>query len=309
MRNELISLVEKKGAADTSVVFLTGDLGFSVIESIQQTLGERYINAGVAEANMTSMAGGLAEAGFLPFLYSIAPFVTMRCFEQIRNDFCLYGRSGRIIGVGSGYAYGQMGPSHHALEDAHIIAALPNTAVVAPGCFGELHAMFAAMDDFKGVVYFRLDKDKGPNVPNVPALTQASPAWIAHPGTQINLIVAGTLLGHGLDAARLAQEHHQISVNVISVPLVHPFPQAVVAGLLNDGPVITAWDAYDGNPLETGVMRMLLDQTLDIAPRKFQAFSALRNAPKLVGSQARLLARSNLDGPSLAKSIAKILSL
>ena len=116
MRNRIIHLVEAAASRDDKVVFLTGDLGFSVVEPLMDALGERFINMGVAEANMMSVASALAAQGFKPFVYSIAPFVTLRCLEQIRNDIAYQKRAVRVIGAGAGYSYGTLGPSHHALR-------------------------------------------------------------------------------------------------------------------------------------------------------------------------------------------------
>src|SRR5579871_5522547 len=104
-------------AADPAFVFLTGDLGFQALEPLRQRMGHRFINAGIAEQNMVSVAAGLAEEGLRPWVYSIAPFLYARAYEQIRNDVCLHHLPVRLVGNGGGYGYGVMGATHHALED------------------------------------------------------------------------------------------------------------------------------------------------------------------------------------------------
>ena len=106
-------------------VFLTGDLGFRALEPLRDALGERFVNAGVAEQNMVSVAAGLASQGLSAWVYSIAPFCYARPYEQIRNDVCLHGFPVKLVGNGGGYGYGAMGATHHALEDYGVLLALP----------------------------------------------------------------------------------------------------------------------------------------------------------------------------------------
>lgn len=302
MRNRLINLIGDLAATDDRVIFMTGDLGFSVVEGLEASMGPRYINAGIAEANMTTMGGALAANGLIPYLYSIAPFVTMRCFEQVRNDICLGGRKARIIGIGTGFSYGQLGASHHALEDAHVIAALPNSMILAPGCFGELEQLFALTQDFPGLIYFRIGTARVDDLS--PQLTAERMAWVAHPGSDVNLVVAGALLGPALTAAALAEKEHGLSINVVSCPLITPFPAQTVAALLCPGPVAVAWDAYSQNPLAVGVMETLLDDANGLGQRRFLSLHPPRQLPTTVGNQNHLLAGAGLDGAGLVRSIA-----
>jgi transketolase len=125
---EMISLADEY----QNIVFLTGDLGYMALEKVRARLGERFINAGVAEQNMVSVAAGLAREGFVPWLYSIAPFAVLRPYEQIRNDVCLHNLPVKIVGNGGGYGYGIMGATHHALEDLGAMRILPNMKVYVP---------------------------------------------------------------------------------------------------------------------------------------------------------------------------------
>ena len=127
MRNALCHSLTAR-AADPAFVFLTGDLGFQALEPLRAAMGARFINAGVAEQNMVSVAAGLARAGLEPWVYSIASFLYARPFEQIRNDICLHDLPVRLVGNGGGYAYGVMGATHHALEDYGVLLGLPHVS-------------------------------------------------------------------------------------------------------------------------------------------------------------------------------------
>jgi len=125
---EMIALADEY----QNIVFLTGDLGYMALEQVREKLGKRFINAGVAEQNMISVAAGLAREGFVPWTYSIAPFAVLRPYEQIRNDVCLHNLPVKIVGNGGGYGYGIMGATHHVLEDMAVMRVLPNMKVFVP---------------------------------------------------------------------------------------------------------------------------------------------------------------------------------
>src|SRR5207302_4021712 len=119
-------------ASNEEVIFLTGDLGFKALEPLRDAMGRRFINAGVAEQNLVSVAAGLARGGLRPWVYSIAPFIYARPFEQIRNDVCLHGLPVVLVGNGGGYGYGVMGATHHALEDYGVLLGLPHLRAYLP---------------------------------------------------------------------------------------------------------------------------------------------------------------------------------
>jgi len=132
VRKEFCNRIEQLGKENEKIVFLTGDVGFNALEGVQKVFGDRFINMGVAEQNMISVAAGMALEGYKVFCYSIAPFVVYRCLEQIRNDVCFHNLPVFIVGNGGGYGYGIMGPSHHALEDLACLSGLPNMTTYIP---------------------------------------------------------------------------------------------------------------------------------------------------------------------------------
>ena len=111
---------------------LCGDLGFNALEPLKERLGDRFINAGIAEQNMISVAAGLAQSGMKPWVYSISPFIYGRSFEQVRNDICLQDLPVYLIGSGAGFGYGIAGPSHHSIEDCGTMSCLQNMTVFIP---------------------------------------------------------------------------------------------------------------------------------------------------------------------------------
>lgn len=302
MRSRIIELIEADAATDNSIVFLTGDLGFSVVEPLEDALGERFINMGVAEANMISVAASLAATGFRPFAYSIVPFITGRCFEQIRNDIAYQKRAVRLIGVGAGFSYGALGPSHHGLEDAAIMASLPEMAVANPGNVAELDRCYAALRHDERPVYFRIARESGLSYP-VPIFSAERAAYEARTGEDIVLAASGVTVSECLKAAdRL--EQIGIFASVVSVPIPHPFPKDEFATLIRDTPVISVFEGYRGNPLSLGVMEVLLERGrgnryLDlVAPQRFL---------HVVGGAESLRREAGLDAAAIASAAQKLL--
>lgn len=156
MRTEFSSWIEQKGLEDSKTLLLTGDLGFNAFERAKELLGERFINIGVAEQNMISVAAGLAQQGLKPICYSIAPFLIFRAFEQIRLDVCLNEQPVKLVGNGGGYGYGIMGPTHHAIEDLCLLTAQPNMRCFIPFCAQEVAVIATEMFNHAGPAYLRL---------------------------------------------------------------------------------------------------------------------------------------------------------
>ena len=158
MRAEFARKILAIAKSNPRVVFLSGDLGFMALEEVRDALGDRFINTGVAEQNMISVAAGLAASGFIPVVYSIAPFATLRPYEQIRNDVCLHNLPVKIIGNGGGYGYGIMGATHHALEDVAVMKTLPHMTVYVPSFAGDVELCLDDMFASSGPSYLRLGK-------------------------------------------------------------------------------------------------------------------------------------------------------
>ncbi|OAI30406.1 hypothetical protein A1351_09345 [Methylosinus sp. R-45379] len=295
MRKRIIELIEADASVDPRIVFLTGDLGFSFVEPLEQALGERFVNMGVAEANMVSVAASLAASGFRPFAYSIAPFMTARCLEQIRNDICYQRRAVRLIGVGAGFSYGTLGPSHHALEDATIMAALPDLVVANPGNAAELDRCYAALLDDPRPAYFRIARESGASY-GAPIFSPQTAAFAARRGADVTLAASGGSVTQCLAAAE-ALAGEGVEAAVVSVPIVQPFPTEAFAALLTGAPVVSVFEGYRGNPLSVGVMEALLARGMGEA---FVDLTAPQAFPSLVGDTETLRRRAGLDPAAIA---------
>ncbi len=168
MRKEFCQWVESYAKRDDKVIFLTGDLGFAALESLRDAIGDRFINCGVAEQNMISLASGLAAQGLKPLCYSIAPFCVFRPAEQIRVDVCLHKMNVKIIGNGGGYGYGIMGATHHAIEDLAVLSSFPNMSCFIPLSCEDVPSICEEMIAREGPSYLRLGAGSYPSITSIP---------------------------------------------------------------------------------------------------------------------------------------------
>ena len=158
MRNAFIEELTALAETHDNIALIVGDLGYSVIEEFADRFPDRFINAGVAEQNMTGLAAGMASEGYHVFTYSIANFPTFRCAEQIRNDVDHHRLPVTVVAVGGGVAYGALGYSHHAVQDYALMRAMPNMVIAAPGDPLETRACLRWLVDNPGPSYLRLGK-------------------------------------------------------------------------------------------------------------------------------------------------------
>lgn len=296
MRAAMIDLIMAHCQADPDALFLTGDLGFSVVEPLQEMLGDRFINAGIAEQNMMTMAAALADTGFKPYVYSIAPFVTARCFEQIRNDICYHKKQVFIVGTGAGLSYGSLGPSHHSLEDAAILAALPGMQVLSPANGAELTELHRLALLSLGPSYFRIPREDGREftVPRFAGFHGA--AHKVADGADICLVASGPAVTTALDVRdHLAAQ--SVSAMVLSIPVLSPFPDEACAALLpGNAPVLALFEGYTGGPLELGLRRVLMGMRLAVPFREV----AIRHVyPAEVGNTEFLRHSFGIDADSV----------
>ncbi len=192
MRNEICKTLIKY-SKNYPMVFLTGDLGFMALEPLRDALQDKFVNAGISEQNMVTVAAGLAYAGYQPWVYSIAPFCYARPFEQIRNDVCFNKLAVKIVGNGGGYAYGSMGSTHHALEDYGILSTLPNMQIFIPAFASDIDPIVRKMSEINLPSYLRLGRCELPVGFKLPEYDQWRKLLLG--GTKNILLGIGPLIG------------------------------------------------------------------------------------------------------------------
>ena len=223
MRKAVIETLTSLADRDERIVLLTGDLGFMALETFADRHPRRFFNVGVAEQNMVGVATGLAGAGFIPFVYSIATFATLRPYEFIRNGPILHNLPVRILGMGGGFEYGTAGPTHYGLEDVAVMRTQPGITVLAPADHQQARAVVTATWDMAGPVYYRLGKNDKWVVPGLNGAFELGRAQTVRDGSELVFVTLGPLAGEALDAAtRLVSEG--LSCAVVVVASIRPAP-------------------------------------------------------------------------------------
>src|ERR1700739_4498405 len=195
MRNAFADELTRLGDEDPRVVMLSGDIGNRLFDKFKARHAPRFFNCGVAEANMVGIAAGLAMNGLRPVAYTITPFVTTRCLEQIRTDVCYHEAPVTIVAVGAGLAYSGLGPTHHACEDIAFLRAIPNMVVICPGDAWEVRAAMRGALRQDRPVYIRMGKRGEPKVhQDVPEAFQIGKALTVSEGSDVCLLSNGTML-------------------------------------------------------------------------------------------------------------------
>src|SRR3954466_2919798 len=164
MRNEFAAEITRLAAEDERVVLLSGDIGNRLFDDFKAKCPGRFLNCGVAEANMMGVAAGMAMSGLRPVCYTITPFLTYRCMEQIRIDVCYHHVPVVIVGTGAGLSYASLGATHHSCEEMGMLRLIPGLAVVAPADQVEVRAALKAALEYPGPVYMRIGKKGEPVV-------------------------------------------------------------------------------------------------------------------------------------------------
>jgi transketolase len=245
VRNAFISALTEVAEEDLRIVFLTGDLGYMVLEPLIKRIPERFLNVGVSEQNMMGIATGLAESGFIPFVYSIATFASMRPYEFIRNGPILHLLPVRIVGVGAGLDYGHNGVTHYALEDMAIMRAQPDMTIIAPADPAQAVTAVYRTIDVPGPIYFRIGKANA-TVPNLDGRFEIGRLERLAEGEDVAIVALGSMAGEAV-AAAVMLARVGIGAAVAVVACMQPAPLDDLLELLSEVPNVATVEAHYRN--------------------------------------------------------------
>jgi transketolase len=299
MRDAFVRALDALAEEDPRVFLVTGDLGFGVLTGFAERRPTQFLNAGVAEQNMTGVAAGLALEGRVVFTYSIGNFPTLRCLEQIRNDAAYHDANVNVVAIGGGFSYGALGMSHHATEDLSILRALPIT-VVAPGDDWEATHAVGALARTPGTTYLRLDKSSAGDTSRPGERFELGRARRLREGDDLTIVATGGILAVALEAAdELARQG--IRCRVLSLHTLKPLDvESLEAAARETGGILTLEEHTVDGGLGGAVAEALLER--GAPPRFFRRIGLRAGFSALVGSQDFLRSRYGMDARAVVEA-------
>ncbi|MCX6651886.1 MAG: hypothetical protein NT137_00815 [Methanomassiliicoccales archaeon] len=239
MRATFVNCLIERARKDERIFLITPDMGFSVLEKFRDEFPDRFLNVGVAEQNAIGIAAGLALTGKVVYVYSIIPFLTMRCYEHIRLDVAYMNLNVRLVGVGAGLTYGPSGPTHHSIEDIAIMRALPNMTVCCPGDPIEVRELINHSFDLEGPIYFRLGKSGEKTVHPEGTKIRIGEAIEVRDGKDLCLITTSNTLAWAVELSQ-ALAKKGVATGVISMPTIKPLDAKAITSIVEKGtPIVT----------------------------------------------------------------------
>lgn len=298
MRTAFIETLCELAEQEERIWLITGDLGYSVLERYATRFPDRYVNAGVAEQNMTGMAAGLALSGKIAFTYSIANFPVMRCLEQVRNDVCYHKADVKIVSVGGGFAYGPQGYTHHGIEDLAVMRAMPNMTVIAPGDPVEARLATRTVVDWPGPCFLRLGKAGEPLVYEEQPDFRIGKAIVVREGRDATIISTGGMLKTAVEGAKLL-EAEGISVRVLSMHTVKPVDEEAVHAAARQTALIATVEEHSA----IGGLHAAVLSVLPHGAAPCMRFAIPADMQTAGGSQSYLEGLAGLSAPAIASAM------
>jgi len=263
MRNAFAEEILEIARQDERLIVLSADIGNRLFDKLKVEFPSRFYNTGVAEANNISMAAGLATCGFRPICYTITPFITCRCYEQIKIDVCYHDMPILIVGTGSGLSYAALGATHHSCEDIALMRALPGISVAAPADAPEVKACLRAAFNLGKPVYIRIGKKGEPVIhQDVPAFQFGIWSYLRE-GRDVCLLSTGNMLGSAIKIATMLKDV-QISSSVVNCSSIKPLDEKTLKSVLDKHDAVVTLEEHSLiGGFGAAVVEWVVDQNMD----------------------------------------------
>ncbi|MEU4192846.1 transketolase C-terminal domain-containing protein [Kribbella sp. NPDC026611] len=301
-RDAYVETLAELAEADHRIVGVVNDsVGSSKLNSFRKAFPDRLINVGIAEQDMVGVASGLANGGRIPFVSAASCFLTGRALEQIKADVAYSNTNVKLCGMSPGVAYGELGPTHHSVEDIAWLRAIAGMTIIVPADPVETAAALRWAAGSEGPVFIRVSRMSVPKIYPDGYEFRLGKAVTVRDGDDVTLISNGTVLWRAVAAAeRLAEEG--ISARVVSMPTVQPLDtEAVIAAARETAGIVTAEEAVVGGGLGGAVAETVVRHH----PTRVEILGFPEFAP--TGSAAYLLDRYGLSADGIADAARRLL--
>lgn len=305
MRRTCLDMVYELAKKDKRIFFIGSDLGFGTMSQFQAEMPDRFFMEGVSEANIIGMAAGLALEGKIPYVNTIATFLTRRCYEQITLDLCLHNLKVRLIGNGGGLVYAPLGATHETIEDLAILRALPNMTVVAPADADEMRRLMPLTVDWPGPIFIRLAKGNDPIVTTSDRPFEIGKAIPMREGADALLVTTGITLKLALDAAgNLSQQG--IEASVLHVPTIKPLDAAAILSYVSEVPVVVTIEEHSVLGGLGGAVAEIVAEANFNPAKRFKRIGIPDMFPDEYGSQASLMAHYGITSETIVSVVKQL---
>lgn len=305
MRKTALQTVAELAAKDARIVFIGSDLGPDTLLQLKQERPDQFLMEGVSEAHIVTMAAALALEGKIPYINTIATFLSRRCFEQIVLDLGLHCTRVRLIASGGGLVYAPLGPTHLATDDIAILRTVPNMTILAPADADEMRRLMLQTPEVPGPVYIRLGKGGDPVVSQEHLGCTIGKAICFRNGQDALLVTTGVCLQICLEAAdELAALG--FSVAVLHMHTIKPLDQAALLEQMAGVPVIVTLEEHSiVGGLGSAVAEILAEANFD-TPKRFQRLGIPDVFPDQYGSQASLMKRYAITPGAVVQTVRRL---
>ena len=308
MRKTCLDMVYELAREDDRIFFIGSDLGIGTLKQFKEEMPDRFFMEGISEANIIGIAAGLAMEGKIPYVNTIASFLTRRCFEQVVLDICLHNVNVRLIGNGGGLVYAPLGPTHEAIEDLAIMRVIPNMTVVAPADADEMRRLMPLTVAYKGPIYIRLAKGYDPIVTTDDIPFEIGKAIHMREGGDALIVTTGITLKSVL-AASSTLSTRGIESAILHMPTIKPLDVEAILDLVSPvKAVVTVEEHTIVGGLGSAVAEVIAEAPFD-TPKRFKRIGIADVFPDKYGSQNSLMAYYGIAEQAIVSAIEELLGL
>ena len=302
MKQTLVDSLIRFANNNHNLYLMTGDLGYPHLTKFAKLFPKQYLNMGIAEQNMISVSAGLALSGKIVFIYSIIPFATMRCFEQIRNDLCYHKLNVKIVGFGTGLSYATHGITHFGTEDVAVIRSLPNMTILSPANIVETTQCLKIAYRHPGPVYIRLGKGQNDSIYPNKLTFHLGEGILVNDGRDVTIITTGTILNKAYEVTKILRKKN-ISTRLISMPSLKTIDKKNILASAKQTKIIVTLEEHSLiGGLGSIVSEILIDENINI---RLVRLGLPDQYPEKVGSQEYMLEKAGLSVSQITNTIIK----
>ena len=308
MRATSLECVYELARTDERIFFIGSDLGVGTLDKFKTEIPDRFFMEGISEQNVIGMAAGLAIEGKIPYVNTIATFLTRRCFEQIAVDLCLHNLDVRLIGNGGGMVYAPLGPTHLATEDISLMRSLPNMTIIAPADADEMRRLMPLTVDHKGPVYIRLAKGYDPIVTNDEVPFEIGKGLHMRDGSDVLLVTTGVTLGPAQEAAEHLNDMN-IDCGILHMPTIKPFDTETFLDLSSMARTIVTVEEHTlMGGLGSAAAEVVAEANF-YTPKKFKRIGIPDVFPDEYGSQASLMEKYGISAEKIVSNVRELMEV